>query len=356
MKILVYADPHWSQYSSIVRTRGETFSTRLENLIESVNWVENLSKKERCDAIICLGDFFDKSELNAEEITALGRIGWYDAIPHYFLVGNHEMGANDLSLNSAKLFSLLENAYVQSLPNAFAVDDGETLLAFIPYLLESRRLDMIKASGTEELLPFWIDSVKAETKRTIVFSHNDLQIQYGEYKSVCGFTEDEVSKSCDLFINGHIHNYAENMSKHMVNLGNLTGQNFSEDGFRYKHYAMILDTKTLQYQLIQNPFAMQFFKLDFTKGIDSNIIQILPNRSVLSVKVCEKDYDSIKKALDSNPKVITYRITVERIASPHKDDAPEFHFDDHLTQFINFIKETVGDSDIVLKELQEICK
>ena len=353
MKILIYADPHWSQYSSIVRTRGESFSTRLENLIESINWVEDLAKQRRCDSIVCLGDFFDKSELNAEEITALGRIGWYDAIPHHFLVGNHEMGANDLSLNSAKLFRLLNNAYVESLPNSFVVDNGETLIVFIPYILESRRLDMVKDVGKSELLPLWIDKEKSGATRTIIFSHNDLQIQYGAYKSVCGFTEEEINKSCDLFINGHIHNFGQ--QSNIVNLGNLTGQNFSEDAFKYNHYAMILDTETLKYEFIANPYAMQFVKLDFSAGVDQSALDKLPDRSVVSVKVNEGDYDSVKKQLDENSKVITYRITVERTATPVEDVA-EFHFDDHLTQFVNFIKETVGDSDIVSEELQEICK
>ena len=34
MKILFYADPHWSTTSSIVQSRGKKYSTRLENLID----------------------------------------------------------------------------------------------------------------------------------------------------------------------------------------------------------------------------------------------------------------------------------------------------------------------------------
>ena len=36
-KFLIYADPHWSQYSSIVRKRGNKYSMRLHNLINSLN-------------------------------------------------------------------------------------------------------------------------------------------------------------------------------------------------------------------------------------------------------------------------------------------------------------------------------
>lgn len=37
MKILIFSDNHWSQYSSIVRSRGTKYSTRLEKSIETMN-------------------------------------------------------------------------------------------------------------------------------------------------------------------------------------------------------------------------------------------------------------------------------------------------------------------------------
>ena len=57
-KLFVYGDVHWSTYSSIIRSRGEQYSTRLENLIRSVNWAEALAEKYNCETVICLGDFF----------------------------------------------------------------------------------------------------------------------------------------------------------------------------------------------------------------------------------------------------------------------------------------------------------
>ena len=88
MKILVVGDVHWSQYSSILRKRGEKYSYRLENLIQSVNWAEQLAYETNCELIVYLGDFFDRAEINSEEISALKEIVWASK-PHYFLVGNH---------------------------------------------------------------------------------------------------------------------------------------------------------------------------------------------------------------------------------------------------------------------------
>ena len=89
MKILVCGDVHWSQYSSIVRGRGEKYSKRLENLIKSVNWVEQLAWSCGCEAVINLGDFFDSTQLSAEEVSALKEVQWAP-IAHVFITGNHE--------------------------------------------------------------------------------------------------------------------------------------------------------------------------------------------------------------------------------------------------------------------------
>ena len=120
MKMLLYADPHWSVTSSIVRGRGEKYSVRLENLIASIQWVENLAEKLGCEVVICLGDFFDTAQLNSEEISALGEIRWAHA-KHYFLAGNHEMGRGDQSFSSSKVFDLCPQSYVITSPTSLPI-------------------------------------------------------------------------------------------------------------------------------------------------------------------------------------------------------------------------------------------
>ena len=111
MRYLVCGDVHWSSYSSIVRARGNEFSLRLENLIQTVNWVEKKAVELGCFGVIYLGDFFDKSDLSSEEITALERIEWND-LYHWVLVGNHEMGLSSLKYSSAHLFGQHTNFHV----------------------------------------------------------------------------------------------------------------------------------------------------------------------------------------------------------------------------------------------------
>jgi len=365
VKLLIYADNHFSRNSSVLRKHGTKYSLRLENQINSINWVERTADIERCDAIVCLGDFFDKSTLSADEITALSSITWNMAIPHIFLVGNHEMGIQDLSISTAHLFSLF--------PDAFIVDaskflcDGNTILYLVPYTLEENRkpLNDYMSEATYLSLPnhsYSMEKKAEDYANKVILSHNDIAgIQYGEFLSKYGFSVNEIEENCDLFVNGHLHNFTK-VSDKIINLGNLTGQNFSEDAFKYCHYAMILDTDKVgtcvpPYELIENPYALNFYKLDFTQGNDVvETLNRIKNNAVLSVRVKDTDVASIKALIDDCDKVIECRYIheVEIITDPK-----EFIYKtelDHLQKFTNYVLETMGNSEIVKEELIEVCR
>ncbi len=74
MKICLYTDPHWSTYSSILRQRGEKYSLRLQNLINSINFVQELATNNHCDRVLCLGDFFDKNNLMQKNLMHLRKL------------------------------------------------------------------------------------------------------------------------------------------------------------------------------------------------------------------------------------------------------------------------------------------
>ena len=89
MKLCIYSDPHWSTFSSILRQRGRVFSRRLEALIDSINWVEQLAKQQGCSDVYCLGDFFDRPDIESEVITALQDV-YFCNKPHIIVTGNHD--------------------------------------------------------------------------------------------------------------------------------------------------------------------------------------------------------------------------------------------------------------------------
>lgn len=336
MKILVFGDCHWSTYSSILRKRDILYSFRLQNLINSINWLEEYAEKNNIDTIVGLGDFFDRETLNSEEITALTGIRWSN-IPHYLLIGNHEMGRNDLFYSSTNVFNS-KNFYIISKLSLINLDQNVNTI-FIPYIIN----------------PSSNYLTNKKNKKTIIFSHNDIAgIQLGKFISKAGFEIKDIEENCDLFINGHIHNGMKITDK-IINLGNLTGQNFSEDAYKYSHNIMILDTNTLKYELIENPYAINFYKVD---GVNytPNFCAFKQN-SVITIKSLEKDVSYYEEEIKKYSNIIEYRILIEKeILSNIDNTKNEELVTDHISEFKKYVLENIGTSEIILEELEEVCK
>ena len=350
MKIGICGDIHWSAYSSIVRSRGNTYSTRLENLIDSVNWFEEITQQNNCDCNIYLGDFFDKEQLNGEELTALQEIKWNNN-SKVFLVGNHEMSRSTLEYSSSHLFKLCPNATVMDYPQYYEMDNVQ--ICFLPYILECNRKN----------ISYYFNNYNS---KRIIFSHNDIKdIQMGKFLSTEGFSKQDIEDNCDLFINGHLHNGTWVGNK-INNLGNLTGQNFSEDANVYKHNIMILDTETLDVQLIENPYALNFYKLDFSIYRDNdkdaksmcNIINNLEKNAVLTVKILPENDFFIKDLLANSSNVLEYRIIINMVSDDYLTELSDnTNYDaDHIKQFNDFIKSNIGTSKEILEELDKITE
>ena len=327
MRILLYTDVHISQNSSIINTRGNKYSTRLENIIKSLNWAEEQAIVNKCDSIICLGDLFDRSDLNAEEITALKEIKWAN-LPHILIVGNHE--SNVVSLDFSSAFSLNSVFDIINKPCSDVYDDFS--ITYLPYTVESER------KSIKEYLP--------DLKKKIILSHNDIKgIQYGQWISKDGFDIEDINNNCDLFINGHLHN-GEWINNKILNLGNLTGANFSEDGFKYKHQIAILDTATLKVEFIENPYAFNFYKLEIRNKDDLKFLNKLKN-AVVSIKCSNDLLPLVKESLNN---VIESRVTIinETVKTETKEELVQV---DHLKQFADYFLTNVDGSEIAKSEL-----
>lgn len=341
MLILFYTDVHWCDYSSILRQRGNKYSVRLENLIKSINWVEQLALDNNCDRIICLGDFFDKSELNAEELTALKEVK-FNNLPHYFIVGNHESNVNSLVFNSSNTlnkdgFHIIDKVQEEEFDN-FVLD-------YIPYTLEENRKS-IK------------DTFKETLKKRIILSHNDIKgINYGQFVSKVGYDIKDIENNCDLFLNGHLHNGSK-FCENGYNLGNLTGLNFSEDALKYKHSAFILDTDNLKLKTFLNPYALNFYKLEINVDKDLSLLNDLKNNAVVSIKCNNILIEKLKSKLENNIKILTNRILIylPEVNNINKNLKNILNSVDHLEQFKTFVLSTLENTEELKEELSEVLK
>lgn len=342
MKVLIYSDVHFSQDSSIVRSMGEKYSTRLEYLVKSLNWAEELAEKEHCEAVFNLGDMFDKPTLNAMELTALKDIKWADML-HFILVGNHDSNINSLEYSSSEVLAKIPNFYIISKVSHLLLSN--TLFWFLPYITDQDR----------KPLSTYLDYKDPRTKNTVILSHNDIKgIQLGKYVSQEGFDTEDISKNCDLFLNGHLHNSSW-VNQKILNVGNLSGQTFNEDSFKYLHCAYILDVDTLDITVYENPYALNFYKIEMNEKHSS---YDLKNNAVLMIRCERKSYDGLKQNLEARKdnivasKVIVYD---ENIVN-NIENTIKIEKVDYLKTFTDFIVDKLGNSDIINSEINEICK
>lgn len=348
-KFLVYSDVHFNEHSSIIRSEGEKYSIRLENLIQSVNWAEKLADEKGCDEIICLGDFFNAADLNSVEITALQEIQW-SACPHTFIVGNHDASTKSLKYNS--IMALKNNGFkIITDPELTTISDvnGIKQLLFLPYITESSDISL-KDYPINKDYP------------CVILSHNDIKgVQYGFIMSKHGFDVKEIDEMGYLFINGHIHNHTK-FGKNAFNLGNLTGQNFSEDAFKYPHQVAILDTVSNTLEFIENPYAFNFYAITVNNILDLKNIREIKGNAVLSIKCDEQLKPDLLKILDE----LAHKITAKRIMftiKPQSDSDVNItelqnYSTSYLNEFNNFCKATIENVaiEVLEYELAEVCK
>lgn len=355
MKILLYTDVHWSSTSSIIRSRGTRYSTRLENLLNSVNWAEQQAALHECECVMCLGDFFDKSNLNAEEITALQDITWANKngenIPHFFIVGNHESDVASLNNSSTSALKKLDNFYIINEVFTFGEVNQPNCFICIPYMDDDNRPTI------ESLIT---DEIKQYT--TYIFSHNDIKMRYGAYESTHGFDVEDIEKNCTLFLNGHLHNTDGNgFCKNGYNLGNLSGQNFSEDATQYSHGVWILDTITRSLEFIENPYAFNFYKVQVDNEEDLtnlDLFVINKNNAVVSVKCISHLVEQCRKMLQDKNNIVEFKLMSFEESTGAEQDMSQIELKtiDHLEQFNLFCLNKLGTSDIVKAEIGEVIK
>ena len=346
MKVAIIGDVHWSKTSSILVKRGESFTLRLENLIDTINWCEKTAEEKGCKWVVYLGDFFDRSDLNAQEITALKNLKW-NTQHHSFIVGNHEAGHHSLVYKSTDVLS--KAGIIEYQPKHYPINGYNVDFYLLPYITEDNRKPL------KEYFNF------NPNHKNIIFSHNDLRgIRYGMYESQEGFTLSEINECCDLFINGHLHNGTWVNDK-ILNLGNITGQNFTEDAFTYKHQMAILDTDTLKLEFIENPYSLKFYKIDINNEKDLQKLNSLRNNAVVSFRCLDTLTEELKEKLNDYPNIIESKTVIYRNYTQDEltNDAALADLrkgQNHLQQFADFVKIKIGKSDIIEHELSEVCK
>ena len=339
MKILLFADLHMCPRASIINKWGTKYPSRLENCIESVNWLERKAEELGCEYIINLGDFFDRPDLTSETITACNGIKWAD-IMHYHLVGNHDASNSSLTFNSVNCLSA-SNHVIISEPMMLPYSN----ICFLPYITECDRKPL------KEYFPEIPDQPR------IILSHNDISgIQLGPVVTKTGFSLEEIEANCSIFCNGHLHN-GQALSNKVINLGNLTGKDFGENALKYRHNIAILDTKDLSLTYIENPYAYNFYKLQIDCESDIYCLDQLKNNAVLSIKCEQALVEQVKQKISALSNIAESRLIITKNYTEGTETTEEIDLSvDHLARFIEYCKATIENTAILEEEITEVCK
>lgn len=330
--MIIVGDIHWSEYSSIVRQQGIKYSKRLENLIESINWVNEQAKNG--ETIIQLGDFFDRSDIRGNELTALKEV---DISKWIAIQGNHELDVNGSSIDCAKIAKIVK---VPTISKERFVN-----IVYLPYILEKDRKPLKEyIEGLDRTFP------------TIILSHNDIKgIRYGAYVSKIGFSIEEIESNCDLFLNGHLHN-REMVSEKIINVGNLTGQNFNEDYTKYKHGIVKVDVENIGkgkpnscMTFIENPHAMKFNSIEISSKSDLDQLgERVDDRTVLCITTNEGMREDCIKFV--NAELMCGRV-ITRYDKCETENTQEIKTVNHIEKFKNCVFEKFGNVSGILDEI-----
>lgn len=341
MRILIFADLHMCPQASIINKWGTKYPKRLENCINTVNWLERKAEELNCDYIISLGDFFDKPDLSSETITACNDIEWSD-IMHYHIVGNHDASNSSLMFNAVNSLKADRHAIVSE-PSVLPLVDCN--ICFLPYITECDRKPLSE----------YFKNLDPNEPR-VILSHNDISgIQLGPVISRTGFSVGEIEAECCWFFNGHLHS-SQAITPKIINLGSVTGKDFGTDALIHSHRVAILDTSNMSIEYIENPHAYNFYKLQVDCESDILCFDELKNNAVVSVKCASNFIDKVRQKIDDNPNIVESRVILIR-QYEENTEATELDLTvDHLTRFIECCKASIENSTILEEELSEICK
>jgi hypothetical protein len=179
----------------------------------------------------------------------------------------------------------------------------------------------------------------------------------GPVVSKIGFSIEEIEANCEFCLNGHLHN-GQAVSKRVLNLGNLTGKDFGEDAARYAHKVIIIDTDTFKFETIENPYALNFYKIDILTEDDLNLLNTVKSNAVISIKCLDKYIETVREKVAQNSNILDTRIILIKTFDETEEQTVDISdlAVDQGVKFAQCCREKLDNTPILEAELAEILK
>lgn len=335
MKILMYSDLHISRTSSILPISGNDnrHTYRQAMIVKTGEFIANTIKEQQPDVIVNLGDTFDQHTITSYDVdTASDFFECFKDfnIPHYVLVGNHEMVNQDF--NAIKLLRNIPNITVIDNPTSItatqANNENESVkLAFLPYC------------DYKEILKF--------PEGTYLFSHQDIQGSSirGDFTLPDGIEPNELKERYKLVFNGHIHK--PSIMGNIVNVGSITTHSFSDDDNSVPQ-CYIFDTNTMDLQIYKPNVCPLFRKVNidtleqlntFLSNLDSGYKYCLHCLCPFEIK------EQVKNVIDNSDLVIANRLNVKITKQKEEEEIVNINLQSNTNVYQSF-KEFIDTADL----------
>lgn len=168
---------------------------------------------------------------------------------------------------------------------------------------------------------------------------------------------DDILANCTLFLDGHLHN-GQTIQDKIVLIGNLTGQNFNEDALKYEHLAYLLtvnDDGTIILEAIENPYAINFYKLTIGSSAEINILDNLKQNSVVSAICDNKIKNQVLDRLETTKNILEFRLnSIYQGSQTDIRDSIVSVKVDHIQQFIDLATTKFEASPALTDELMRL--
>ena len=242
-KILIFADLHLHNH--------KRSNERLEDCLQTLNWIFETAQKHNIKNIVCVGDLFH----TRQKIDVLTYQKTFELFEKHqksnvwLLLGNHDMWyEHNWDVSSVIPLGILPNVTVIIKPCEIDIDGSIT--SFLPYIKDP--LDSLALLKNKNLL-FVHAAVHGALINSRSLTYSDELIEHdGDMVKI----DENVFSSWKRVFLGHYHAYQEINNK-MRYIGSPLQLSYGE-AFD-KKYIAIYDTDTQTTELIENTFSPKHF-------------------------------------------------------------------------------------------------
>lgn len=263
-KIGIFGDVH------LTKRMGAFQQQWNDSAIKTFEYMYQKFEEECVDYVVCLGDFFDKSVLEARSVslvTSILKIINSCKFSTKFLLGNHEIDSDEHNI----LEFLHEYENIDPITQLRVTTDS----VYVPYLFDIEQI--------AQMNPDWC-------KGKYVFTHHDIYgslLASGKVKASFGVNPSLFELSRKTF-NGHVHT-PSTLGK-VQNVGSILKSQQGEMAYDNRPEFYILDLETGLQSSYKNPYSLLYMSVPYEQLSLLPLTEEEKSRTVLRVD-CKSSED-----------------------------------------------------------------